>query len=212
LIIRSFRPSQIFGLALGAAFLGLRRVRKIVSLRFLSTSTGCAMKFQLKKRRVLSAGLLLFAIACFGQVKSAAYRVMLNGLLKHSVPEISVQQVVQDRSDLVFVDAREPREYAVSHIQNAVFSGYDHFDPNLLSQIPKNQRIVVYCSVGYRSEKIVEKLRDAGYSNVSNLYGGIFEWVNQGHPVQNAAGPTNEVHAFDRTWGIWLHKGKKVYR
>ena len=48
---------------------------------------------------------------------------MLNGVLKHSVPEISVQQVVQDRSDLVFVDAREPREYAVSHIQNAVFPG-----------------------------------------------------------------------------------------
>ena len=41
----------------------------------------------------------------------------------------------------------------------------------------------MYCSIGKRSEKVTQKLKKAGYNNVSNLYGGIFEWVNQGNEV-----------------------------
>lgn len=165
----------------------------------------------MKKWLFCLAGLLFLAIACFGQVKSAAYRAMLLGLLQHSVPEITVQKASKKNTQVVFADAREPREYEVSHLPNAIFCGYDHFDLNALAGVPKNQPIIVYCSVGYRSEKIAERLRAQGYTDVSNLYGGIFEWVNQGQPVVNAAGRTEEVHAFDPKWGIWLQKGKKVY-
>ena len=66
----------------------------------------------------------------------------------------------------------------------------------------------MYCSVGYRSEKVSEKLIKAG----SNMYGSIFEWVNQGRPVYDSDGvPTDRVHAFDETWGAWLLKGEKVF-
>jgi rhodanese-related sulfurtransferase len=163
------------------------------------------------KRQILLFGLILLAIACSGQVRSSAFRVMLRGLLKHTVPEIGVQEAARDSSSIVFLDAREPQEYAVSHIQDAIFAGYDHFDLGQLPPLDHNKRIVVYCSVGYRSEKITEKLHAAGFAHVSNLYGGIFEWVNQGFPVYNTTGPTQEVHAFDHSWGVWLRKGKKVY-
>lgn len=136
---------------------------------------------------------------------------MLKNLLSHSVPEIQVQEAARDSANILFLDAREPREFAVSHIRSAVEVGYDNFDLKKLPEIQKDKRIVIYCSVGYRSEKIAEKLLAAGYKNVSNLYGGIFEWVNQGHPVFNDKGQTQEVHAYSRTWGIWLKKGKKVY-
>lgn len=154
---------------------------------------------------------LLTACSLCGQVKSASYRVMLKNLLSHSVPEIQVQEATRDSANILFLDAREPKEFAVSRIQNAVAVGYDNFDLKKLPEIQKDRRIVIYCSVGYRSEKIAEKLLAAGYKNVSNLYGGIFEWVNQGHPVFNDKGQTREVHAYSRTWGIWLKKGKKVY-
>jgi len=58
---------------------------------------------------------------------------------------------------------------------------------------------------------VSEKLLSAGYQHVSNLYGGIFEWVNQGNPLYNENGPTSKVHAYSRTWGVWLNKGEKVY-
>ncbi|MCC6460580.1 MAG: rhodanese-like domain-containing protein [Saprospiraceae bacterium] len=150
-------------------------------------------------------------MAGYSQVKSGAFRLMLKGLLRHSVPEIDATAAARDSSSILFLDAREPREYAVSHLNGAIPVGYDHFEVKDLPPIGKGQRIVVYCSVGYRSEKISEQLLAAGFTQVSNLYGGIFEWVNRGYPVYNAQGPTQEVHAFDRSWGIWLNKGKKVY-
>lgn len=164
------------------------------------------------KLKMLALGSLLFAAftAC-GQVKSPAYSAMLKTLLSHSVPEIQVQEAARDSANILFLDAREPKESAVSHIRNAIAVGYDNFDLKKLPEIQKDRRIVVYCSVGYRSEKVAEQLLAAGYKNVSNLYGGIFEWVNQGNPVFNNKSQTQEVHAYSRAWGIWLEKGKKIY-
>jgi hypothetical protein len=70
----------------------------------------------------------------------------------------------------------------------------------------------VYCSVGYRSERIGEKLLKLGYTDVVNLYGGIFEWKNQGLDVYNSSNyPTDSVHTYNKSWGKWLVKGIKVY-
>ncbi len=164
-----------------------------------------------RKGILVAASLLLCAMSGYSQVKSNAFRLMLKTLLQHSVPEIGVQATARDSAAFVFLDAREPSEFEVSHLQGAIPVGYDHFDLKKLPALDKKCRIVVYCSVGYRSEKVAEKLIAAGYKNVSNLYGGIFEWVNQGLPVFNQSGKTKRVHAYDRTWGVWLEKGEKVY-
>ncbi|MDZ7648536.1 MAG: rhodanese-like domain-containing protein [Cytophagales bacterium] len=160
---------------------------------------------------------MLFILTMFSffqtsaQVQSGAYNLTLKTLLAHSVPEVSVSQV-KGMKDVLLLDARESNEYEVSHIRNAMYVGYDQFDPGTLKSIDKNQKIVVYCSVGYRSEKISEKLKEAGFTDVSNLYGGIFEWVNQENPVVDSAGQeTKNIHAYNKTWGVWLNKGNKVY-
>jgi rhodanese-related sulfurtransferase len=163
------------------------------------------------KSLLLSIFLIFFtAWICQAQVKSSAYRTMLKTLLSHSVPEITVDKARTEKKAL-FLDAREPAEYAVSHLQDATFVGYDHFSLANVPQVAKETPIIVYCSVGYRSEKIAEQLLAAGFTSVSNLYGGIFEWVNEDQPVYNDKGITQKVHAFSRSWGIWLKKGKKVY-
>ncbi len=145
------------------------------------------------------------------QVQSSAYNLTLKTLLSHSVPEVTVPQV-KTMNDVLLLDAREWTEYQVSHLKNAMFVGYDQFDMDRMKLINKNQKIVVYCSVGYRSEKIADKLKQAGYTNVSNLYGGIFEWVNQGNTVVDThGGVTENIHAYSKTWGVWLNKGVKVY-
>lgn len=105
----------------------------------------------------------------------------------------------------------EHDEHAVSRFDNARWVGYDEFKLDRVKDLPKDAPIVVYCSVGYRSEKITEDLQAAGFTNVRNLYGGIFEWVNSGHPVVDDSGPTEHVHAYDRSWGRWLLRGEKVY-
>ncbi len=70
----------------------------------------------------------------------------------------------------------------------------------------------MYCSVGVRSERVGEKLQQAGFKNVRNLYGGIFAWKNKGYVVYNQQNePTDSVHAYNRYWGQWLTKATKVY-
>lgn len=148
----------------------------------------------------------------YGQeVGSKVYDIMLQGLLSHSVKEVSVKDI-KDKKDIVFVDAREREEYKTSHIKDAIFVGYDSLDLTAMENIDKNKEVVVYCSVGYRSEKVSEKLEKMSFKNVSNLYGGIFEWKNQGQEVVTPEKEkTEKVHAYNRAWGVWLNKGKKVY-
>jgi rhodanese-related sulfurtransferase len=147
-------------------------------------------------------------------VNNTMYKIILKSMLSHTVPELSVKEAdsLSQKGRIVFVDSREKNEYAVSHIKGSYYVGYKHFDMASLMKLPKNQKIVVYCSVGYRSEKIAEQLLKHGFLNVSNLYGGLFEWVNEDKPVVDSNNaPTQKVHAYAPSWGIWLKKGVKVY-
>ncbi|SFI83016.1 rhodanese-like domain-containing protein [Olleya namhaensis] len=133
---------------------------------------------------------------------------------KNSVPYITVQELAMPITDAVILDAREPKEFEVSHIKNAILVGYDFFDIKTVTEkhTNKDQKIVVYCSLGIRSETIAKKLKDEGYTNVLNLYGGIFEWKNNDFiVVDSEEKETNKVHTFNEAWSKWLKKGDKIY-
>ncbi|MDX1940063.1 MAG: rhodanese-like domain-containing protein [Saprospiraceae bacterium] len=133
----------------------------------------------------------------------------LTSLLHFSVPLIGVAELKNIQSEVHIFDAREWNEYEVSHIEGAEYLGYDHFDEKRLSGIPKDAPIVLYCSVGYRSEKIGEKLQKLGFSKVYNLYGSIFEWVNQGNQIVDASGKeTNRLHTYNKAWSQWVESQK----
>lgn len=144
-------------------------------------------------------------------VESGTYNLMLKTLLSHNVKEVSVKDAVKT-GNAVFIDSREKQEYNISHIKDAVWVGYSDFDISRMDKVPRTAKVIVYCSVGKRSEEITEKLKTAGYPDVSNLYGGIFEWINEGYPVYKDGKKTNKIHAYSKVWGIWLNKGEKVYK
>ncbi len=142
----------------------------------------------------------------------------LDELLKtynnENIPYISVIELMEIQEQVHLFDAREKDEYEVSHIRNAINIGYTNFEIEIVKKqnIQKNDTIVVYCSLGVRSEDISEKLKEAGFTNVYNLYGGVFEWKNNNYPVINLQGQlTDKVHAYSKQWAKWLLKGKKVY-
>jgi len=146
------------------------------------------------------------------QVKSKSFNYVLKTLLSHNVPTINVDEASGNKSTYVFLDAREEEEYNVSHIPNAYYVGYDHFNLNNLPPFALSKNIIVYCSIGKRSENITELLRKKGYTNVYNLYGGIFEWFNHGYTINGPDGkPTDSIHGYSRFWGRFLTRGVKVY-
>lgn len=141
-------------------------------------------------------------------VSDKVYDLLLATLLSHSVPEVSVDQIASGEFHLL--DARASQEFDVSHIQGATWVGYDDFDVARLAGFERQEPLAVYCSVGYRSERIAEKLHQQGYTNVVNVYGGIFEWVNTGHPVVTGqATATDKVHGYSAFWGVWLMRGER---
>ncbi len=147
-----------------------------------------------------------------GQFTEQEFDKMATKMALGSVPEISVAGLRQLQEKTILLDTREQKEFAVSHIPGAIWVGYDDFKLERLEGIPKDARIVTYCSVGYRSERIGEQLQKAGFKDVSNLKGSIFKWVNDGHEIIDEAGrPTDHIHGYDQKWGKWLKKGKVVY-
>ncbi len=146
------------------------------------------------------------------QVKSKSFQFLLKTTLSAKTPVINIKEAAANKNNYTFLDAREAKEYNVSHIPNSRFVGFEQFELRAISDLPKNKPLIIYCSIGKRSENITKELLKEGFSNVRNLYGGIFEWVNEGNGVvDNENKPTNKVHAYGRFWGKWLEKGEKVY-
>jgi len=139
----------------------------------------------------------------------------LKTLYRNTVPIImpnELSALIDSGAPVVMMDIRSTEEYKISHIRNAIFVDYDSFNTRMVEKLNEESTIIVYCSVGYRSERVGEKLKFAGYKNVKNLYGGIFQWVNEGHPVVNRKNHlTDSVHTYNRNWSQWLTNGIKVY-
>jgi rhodanese-related sulfurtransferase len=139
----------------------------------------------------------------------------LKSLYRYTVPVVSaadLQRRLLSDEPIVLLDTRAIEEFNVSHLQGAQFIDYKKFTTQQLDTLSRNTPIVVYCSVGYRSERVGEKLIAAGFKDVKNLYGGIFEWANKGHPLVDANGRTTlNVHTYNKSWSQWLMKGVKVY-
>jgi rhodanese-related sulfurtransferase len=163
-----------------------------------------------KVMKVFIALFLFFTISANGQ-KSITELLKIHNT--KSIPYISIKKLTKE-SDYVLLDTRELIEFKVSKIENSIHVGYDNFNlDSIAAYIPnKQQKIVVYCSLGIRSEDIGEKLKEKGYTNVYNLFGGIFEWKNKGNIILDSINnPTENVHTFNEEWSKWLKKGIKVY-
>ena len=113
------------------------------------------------------------------------------------------------RGRFVLFDVREQEEYETSHLSGAI-----RVDPDVKAEAflerhgesLKGRTAVFYCSVGYRSSILVERLvAETGDSTrLVNLRGGIFRWYNEGLAVYDSTGVTDVVHPYSAVWGRLL--------
>jgi rhodanese-related sulfurtransferase len=161
--------------------------------------------------RYLVAGIILLSFPACGQ---KTYDEKLASLYENSVPLMQSRTLdsLRQQSDIALLDIRTPEEYQVSHLPDAAFVDYDSFEVGDVDHLSKEDTVVLYCAVGYRSERVGEALKEAGFQHVYNLYGGIFQWKNEGNEVVNSQNqPTDSVHTYNRSWSKWLQRGVKVY-
>ncbi|MCC6875435.1 MAG: rhodanese-like domain-containing protein [Sandaracinaceae bacterium] len=103
----------------------------------------------------------------------------------------------------LLLDSRQESEFAVSHLRGARRIDPDHPRSDGL---PRDRRLVVYCSVGWRSGSVADALRRAGFRDVFNLEGGVFGWANAGLPVHRGEREVRAVHPYDAVWGRMLRR------
>ena len=164
--------------------------------------------------KILLVAAALLGIVCSTALCQSDFDKKLESLYKNTVPLVRSDALATEilSGPIVILDTRSTKEFNVSHLPGALFLDYDSFKPERVKNLNKNSKIVVYCSVGYRSERIGEQLIKLGFTDVSNLYGGIFDWVNRGNRVVNTSEvATDSVHTFNKEWSKWVKRGVKVY-
>jgi adenylyltransferase/sulfurtransferase len=101
------------------------------------------------------------------------------------VPQISVQQLkrkLDAKEDVFVVDVREPHEYHIANLGGPLIPVGDIERRASELAHKKNSEIVVYCKAGVRSQKAALALKQAGFTSISNLTGGILAWAEKIDP------------------------------
>ena len=84
----------------------------------------------------------------------------------------------------VILDVRSPEEYSEGHIPGAINIPYDQVAANLDSlESFRTAEIVVYCRTGRRAGVAENVLREAGFTQVSDLEGHMTSWSEAELPV-----------------------------
>ena len=98
--------------------------------------------------------------------------------------EISVQELQalkESQADFFLLDVRDPEEYAVCNLQGHLIPSREL--PERLNELNPQQQIIVHCLSGGRSSRAVAFLLEQGFTNVSNLRGGIKAWAREIDPT-----------------------------
>ena len=82
----------------------------------------------------------------------------------------------------LLLDVREPNEFNYCHIAGSVNMPMANVFANL-SELDPQQETVVICHHGMRSAQIANFLLGNGFSNISNLTGGVAAWAGQVDPA-----------------------------
>ena len=159
---------------------------------------------------LLMTGLIVAALAFLG-MRSIDWFV-LKQLLRHRFPKIewiTTSQLAgwladRQRQQPVLLDVRTEAEWNVSHLPGARRVDPNVAIENVISGMPKETPIVTYCAVGYRSGALATKLCEAGFTNVRNLEGSIFQWANEHRPLVREDTPVTTVHPYSSLWGRLL--------
>jgi sulfur-carrier protein adenylyltransferase/sulfurtransferase len=101
------------------------------------------------------------------------------------IPQITVEELkrkLDAKEDVFVLDVREPHEYLIANlgVPQIPLGDVERRVGELAAQ--KNREVIVHCRSGARSQKAALMLKQAGFTNVSNLAGGILAWADKIDP------------------------------
>jgi molybdopterin/thiamine biosynthesis adenylyltransferase/rhodanese-related sulfurtransferase len=108
---------------------------------------------------------------------------------KAEITEVTTDVAAQYAADgHVWLDVREPDEYAEGAIEGAIHIPRGHLEAQIEARIPdKSTPVVVYCAGGVRSAFAARTLGELGYATVESMDGGFGRWKDEGRPWRQPA-------------------------
>jgi molybdopterin/thiamine biosynthesis adenylyltransferase/rhodanese-related sulfurtransferase len=102
------------------------------------------------------------------------------------IPQISVEALkrkLDAKEDIFVLDVREPHEYPIANLGAPLIpvGDLERRIGELAAQ--KDREVIVHCRSGARSQKAAVILKNAGFSNVTNVTGGILAWAEKIDPT-----------------------------
>lgn len=88
----------------------------------------------------------------------------------------AAKEIMDSSDDYILVDVRTQEEFDAGHIEGAILLPVNQIEANAFDILPDfNQKILLYCRSGNRSEYAANLLIDLGYTEVLD-FGGIIDW------------------------------------
>ncbi len=93
------------------------------------------------------------------------------------------RKVMESGEDYVMIDVRNNYESKVGHFDGALTPDLDNFYdfPKWLEEanIPKDKKVLMYCTGGIRCEKFSVLMKEDGWDDVNQLHGGILNYAKE---------------------------------
>ena len=118
-----------------------------------------------------------------GGLRSLADRPELEGSTDRLSPQVTAERV--DAGQAVLVDVRAPGERAERRIASSVALPLNQLAARA-GELPRDRPVIVHCAGGYRSSIAASLLTRAGFTQVSEMAGGIAAWESARLPVETS--------------------------
>lgn len=96
-----------------------------------------------------------------------------------------VKAAIDKKEKAVFLDVRDPNEFAAGHLPGAINVSRGTLEFNVWGKIPdQSAKIYVYCKTAGRSALATKTLNDLGYKNAVLMDAQFEDWIKAGYPVE----------------------------
>ncbi len=111
-------------------------------------------------------------------------KLLKGEIMIHNVTVSELKELLDNNADITLIDCREQGEWDEARIEQAKLIPLSDFQ-NQYSEILKDKdaKILIHCRSGKRSLQACQILMQEGYSNLSNIEGGILAWDENGFPI-----------------------------
>jgi rhodanese-related sulfurtransferase len=100
------------------------------------------------------------------------------------VPAADVKVAIDKKEKAVYLDVRDPNEYAAGHLPGAINVSRGTLEMNIWKAFPdQTAKIYVYCKTAGRSALATKTLNDLGYKNAVLMDAQFEDWIKAGYPV-----------------------------